>query len=270
MSQAQYINKLLKKFNMEDSKPKQTVCDMNVNKLLGQTRETDKKTESMKIERYREIVGSLIYIMTATRPDLCFIVTKLSQYLSMPDDTHMIIAKHVLRYLKATTFERLTFRKSVDNLSLSSFCDSDWGNSQDRKSITGYCFTLSNEGPLISWKSKKQQSVALSSCEAEYMAMSSATQEGKFLIALINDMNVNLHDFTLNCDNQGAIALSKNPVHHQRSKHIDIRYHFIRDEILKGHMKVQYVPSEENPADVFTKPVSRFKVQKFKSLLMGN
>ena len=229
-----------------------------------------KKTESVKIERYREIVGSLIYIMTATRPDLCFIVTKLSQYLSMPDDTHMIIAKHVLRYLKATTFERLSFRKSVDNLSLSSFCDSDWGNSQDRKSITGYCFTLSNEGPLISWKSKKQQSVALSSCEAEYMAMSSATQEGKLLIALINDMNVNLHDFTLNCDNQGAIALSRNPVHHQRSKHIDIRYHFIRDEILKGHMKVQYVPFEENPADVFTKPVSRFKVQKFKSLLMGD
>ena len=121
----------------------------------------------MKIERYRETVGSLIYIMTATRPDLCFIVTKLSQYVSMPDDTHMIIAKHVLRYLKATTFERLTFRKSVDNLSLSSFCDSDWRNSQDRKSITGYCFTLTNEGPLISWKYKNQQSVALSSCEAE-------------------------------------------------------------------------------------------------------
>ena len=92
---------------------------MNVNKLLDQTGKTDKKTESMKIERYRETVGSLIYIMTATRPGLCFIVTKLS----MPDDTHMIIAKHVLRHLKSTTFERLTFRKSVDKLSLSSFCD---------------------------------------------------------------------------------------------------------------------------------------------------
>ena len=110
MSQAQYINRLLKKINMEDCKPKQTVCDINVNKLLDQTCETDKKTESMKIERYREIVGSLIYIVTATRPDLCFIATTLSRYLSMPDDTHMVIAKHVLRYLKATIFERLTFR----------------------------------------------------------------------------------------------------------------------------------------------------------------
>ncbi|KAK3716452.1 hypothetical protein RRG08_057375 [Elysia crispata] len=210
--------------------------------------------------------------MTATRPDLCFVVTKLSQYLTIPSDRHMIVAKHVLRYLKVTIQQKLTFRKSVDNLSLSSFCDSDWGNSEDRKSITGYCFTLSRKGPLISWKSKKQQSVALSSCEAEYMAMSSATQEGKFLLALINDMNIDLHvhDFTLNCDNQGAIALSKNPVHHQRSKHIDIRYHFVRNEISNGLMKVQYVPSEENPADVFTKPVSEVKLQKFKTLLMGN
>ncbi|KAK3784573.1 hypothetical protein RRG08_003381 [Elysia crispata] len=210
--------------------------------------------------------------MTATRSDLCFVVTKLSQYLSMPSDRHMIVAKHALRYLKATIQQKLTFRKSVDNLSLSSFCDSDWGNSEDQKSITGYCFTLSREGPLISWKSKKQQSVALSSCEAEYMAISSATQEGKFLLALINDMNIDLHvhDFTLNCDNQGAIALSKNPVHHQRSKHIDIRYHFVRDEISNGHMKVQYVPSKENLADVFTKPVSKVKMQKFKTLLMGD
>ena len=97
--------------------------------------------------------------------------------------------------------------------------------------------------------------------------MSSATQEGKFLLALINDMNIDLHvhDFTLNCDNQGLISLSKNPVHHQRSKHIDIRYHFVGDEISNGLMKVQYVPSEENPADVFTKPVSKVKMQKFKT-----
>ncbi|KAK3788830.1 hypothetical protein RRG08_032853 [Elysia crispata] len=271
MGQAQYINKLLKKFNMESCKPKQTACDMNINKLLSQTHD-DTGSVKTNPKQYKEIVGSLIYIMTATRPDLCFVVTKLSQYLSMPSDRHMIVAKHVLRYLKATIQQKLTFRKAVDNLSLSSFCDSDWGNSEDRKSITGYCFTLSREGPLISWKSKKQQSVALSSCEAEYMAMSSATQEGKFLLALINDMNIDLHvhDFTLNCDNQGAIALSKNPVHHQRSKHIDIRYHFVRDEISNGLMKVQYVPSEENLADVFTKPVSKVKMQKFKTLLLGD
>ena len=271
MGQAQYINKLLKKFNMESCKPKQTACDMNINKLLSQTHD-DTGSVKTNPKQYREIVGSLIYIMTATRSDLCFVVTKLSQYLSMPRDRHMIVAKHVLRYLKATIQQKLTFWKSVDNLSLSSFCDSDWGSSEDRKSITGYCFTLSREVPLISWKSKKQQSVALSSCEAECMALSSATQEGKFLLALINDMNIDLHvhDFTLNCDNQGAIALSKNPAHHQRSKHIDIRYHFVRDEISNGLMKVQYVPCEENLADVFTKPVSKVKMQKLKTLLIGD
>ncbi|GFO13970.1 retrovirus-related pol polyprotein from transposon tnt 1-94 [Plakobranchus ocellatus] len=172
MSQGQYIENLLQKFKMENSKPKQTACDMNVNRTLAGDKQTEtgQTNENIQSKHYREIVGSLIYIMTSTRPDICFIVTKLSQYLSNADELYMILAKHVLRYLKATKDQRLIFRKSVDNLTLSGFSDSDWGNSGDRKSITGYCFKLSKEGPLISWKSKKQQSVALSSCEAEYMA----------------------------------------------------------------------------------------------------
>ena len=129
---------------------------------------------------YREIVGSLIYFMTGTRPDLCYIDSMLSQYKAKPTNVHLQLAKHVLRYLKGTIFYELKFQRS-DVLELSVFCDYDWGASEDRRSIAGYGFQLCKNGPLISWKSRKQQTVALSTCEAEYMAQSAATQEAKFL-----------------------------------------------------------------------------------------
>jgi hypothetical protein len=125
---------------------------------------------------YREIVGSLIYLMTSTRPDLCYIFTKLSQNMAKPTNTHLTMAKHVLRYLKGTIDQCLTFRKSNEPMRLVGFCDTDWENAEDHRSITGYGFQLSSGGPLISWKSRKQRTVALSTCEAEYMALSAATQ----------------------------------------------------------------------------------------------
>ena len=123
----------------------------------------------------------------------------------------------------------------------------------------------------MSYKSRKQQSVALSTCEAEYMALSIATQEVKFLSQLLTDMTgkEQTKGVVLYVDNQGAIALAKNPVHHQRSKHIDIRYHFVRDEVQNGFVILEYVPTEENVADVFTKPVAKPRLGKFKKTLMG-
>ncbi|XP_048241186.1 secreted RxLR effector protein 161-like [Haliotis rufescens] len=160
---------MLVKFNMMDCKPKTTPCDPGA----------DKERETTAIELgdprlYRVIVGSLIYIMTATRPDLCYIVTKLSQYMAKPTTTQLGMAKHTLRYIKGTAEQGLTFVKSCDPLQLVGFCDADWGSSADRRSITGYGFQLKDNGPLISWKSKKQTTVALSTCEAEYMAMAAA------------------------------------------------------------------------------------------------
>lgn len=272
MSQARYVERVLEKFSMQNCKPKGTPCDQNVNKLCNsEGNEVDAKL-------YREMIGSLIYIMISTRPDLSYIVTKLSQYMSKPNSNHMIVAKHVLRYLKSTINQTLIFRKSNESLKLMGFCDADWGNSElDRRSITGYGFQLSVNGPLISWKARKQPTVALSTCEAEYMALAAATQEGKYLLALFSDMSKNINPpkpyelshFILYCDNQGAIALSNNPVQHQRSKHIDVRYHFIREAIQNGKVQLFYVPSEENIADVFTKPVTRHKNEKFRPLLMG-
>lgn len=265
MSQSQYIYKVLSKFEMSDCKPKSTPCAFGVEK------ECDVSSRELGDPRlYRAVVGSLIYVMTGTRPDLCYVVTKLSQNMAKPTESDLNLAKYVLRYLKGTREQCLKFEKSESPLKLTGFCDSDWGASvKDRRSITGYNFQLSEKGPLISWKSRKQQTVTLSTCEAEYISLASAVQESKFLRQLCKDMNITIDDVLIHVDNQGTINLAKNPVNHQRSKHIDIKYHFIRSEIQAGTVKLEYVPTEENVADIFTKQATKVKLEKFKPFIMG-
>ena len=209
--------------------------------------------------------------MTCTRPDLSFAVTKLSQHMSKPDIYHMTMAKHALRYVKGTVEEKLIFRKSDEPLTIEGYFDADWASSlEDRKSITGYCFQISPTSPMISYKSRKQPTVALSTCEAEYMSLVAAIQEEKYLTSFLNEIiNLNQKMFTLHSDNQSAIALVKNPLQHQCTKHIDVKYHFVRDEISDGKLKLLYVSSENNLADLFTKPVAKPQNCKFKSMIMG-
>ena len=267
LSQAKYITKILARFGMLDCKPKSIPCEMKMSST------NSCPLDENELKQYKQIVGALIYLMVATRPDISFTVTKLSQYMTCALQSHMTMAKHVLRYLKGNMNEKLCFTKiksSDRNVSITGFCDADWANGDDRKSITGYCFKITDKGPMISWKSRKQPTVALSSCEAEYMALASATQEGKYLLSLLNEiLNLNQLSFKLKCDNQAAISLTKNPINHNRSKHIDIKYHFLRDEIENNALEIQYVPTEDNVADVFTKPMSKIKFQKFKSSLFG-
>ena len=280
MHQTTYLNKLLSRFDMQNCKPKYTPCDMNINKFENESAVVGhgggawlvhEERGETNARLYREIVGGLIYAMTCTRPDLSFAVTKLSQHMSAPTAHHMTMAKHTLRYIKATVDRPLIFRKSEKPLKLIGFCDSDWANSKDRKSVSGYSFQLTNEGPLISWKSKKQSTVALSTCEAEYISLSSATQEGIFLLALFNDIAImTLNEFEINCDNQSAISIAKNPVLNQRTKHIDIKYHFLRNMVQDKKMLISYVPSEHNVADALTKPMSRMKIDNFKFIAMGH
>jgi hypothetical protein len=170
MKMSRYLEKLVDRFGMQNCKPKYTPCEMNVNKICND------QSELADERLYREIVGSLIYVMTATRPDLCYIVTNLSQHMARPTSTHMIIiAKLVLRYVKGTIHQKLLFRKSAEPINWIGFCDADWANSEHRRSITGYGLELSSEGPLISWKSRKQRTVALFICEAEYVSVNCHT-----------------------------------------------------------------------------------------------
>ena len=258
MSQTSFLKKVLERFNMSQSNPKLLPCAPNENKFNN---ESSKLLDDPRL--YREIVGSVIYAMSCTRPDLSFIVTKLSQYLSKPTEAHLNLAKNVLRYIKGTVDYNLTYTRSDSPLKLIGFCDSDWANGEDRKSISGYCFKLAENSALISWKSKKQNTVSLSTCEAEYVAITHAIKEGKFLQQVFSDINNSQKCmFNLNCDNQGALKLAYNPIHHERSKHIDIKYHFIRSEMEKS-VRLNYIPTNDNISDMFTKALSKAKLNSF-------
>ena len=253
MSQADFIERVLIKFSMQNSIPKTLPCDVNINKFDN---EDSKRLENPKI--CREIVGSLIYLMTCSRPDISYVVSKLSQYMNKPTEAHLRVARNVLKYLKGSIDNKLCYRKSNEGLKLIGYCDSDWGGSEDRKSISGYCYKLCVDGALISWKTRKQNVVSLSSCEAEYTALSFAIKEGLYLSQLFADLySGEKSRFDLYVDNQGAINLANNPVYHQRTKHISIKYHFIRHEIKQGNVKLLYIESKNNIADIFTKAVPR-------------
>ena len=259
VSQENFIQKVLEKFNMQDAKPKTLPCDVGFNKF-------DCK-ESKLLENptlFRAIIGSLIYILICSRPDISYVVTRLSEYMDKPSQAHLALAKDVLRYLKGTKSHSLVFRKSGMPLRLYGYSDSDYAGSDDRKSTSGYCFKLSENSALVSWKTKKQGVVALSSCEAEYTAISFAVQEGKFLRQMFAEMNnVPVSTFVLYVDNQGAIKLAENHVFQQRSKHIDVKYHFTKSEIQKGTLSLIYVETSNNIAVMFTKSLPRVKFQKF-------
>ena len=194
MGQTQYIDKILSKFKMTDCKPKSTPCALGVEKG---SEEESRELNDPKL--YRAIVGSLIYVMTGTRPDLCYTVTRLSQNMAKPTQSDLSMAKRVLKYLRGTREQCLKFGKSESHLTLTGFCDSDWGTSvKDRCGITGYNFHLTENGPLISWKSRKQQTVALSTCEAQYTSLGNAVQESKFLTQLCKDINIMIDDVLIN------------------------------------------------------------------------
>ena len=259
MHQSKFICKLLDKFGMNDCNKKLIPCDGDAFK----TAYSDSSFLEDK-QKYQEIVGSLIYLMTGTRPDICYVVTKLSERMSNPTQAHLNLAKSVLRYLKGTIDKGIVYRKVNEPIELVGYSDSDWGSSDDRKSITGYCFKLSKNSTLVSWCSRKQPTVSLSTCESEYQAVTTTVQEAIFLKQLLSCvLKSDIPTVYIFCDNKGTIDLAKNPVHHKRTKHIDIRFHFIREHIRNGVIKLDYIPSGENIADMFTKPVSKGNLLKF-------
>ena len=263
MSQSKYLTKVLSRFGMLDVKVRTTPCE---------NMSTYEDEEPVSDSTYREAVGSLVYAMVATRPDLSFVVTKLSQHLSNPTRGDILMLKHVFQYIKGSLDHCLVFKK-VDGevLQLEAFVDADWASSRtDRKSITGYCFRLHHQGPVISWKSRKQPTVALSTCEAEYMALSLTCQEAVFLNRLVNNLlGYESRSVDIHCDNQGAIALAKNPVKHNRTKHIDIRHHYVRELVENDSVILKYVQSDSNLADPFTKPLAKIKWSSFMIKLFG-
>lgn len=258
ISQSQYVEKMLQRLGMMDCKPVGTPLATNVKLTKADCPKPDTALDYLFIRQYQSAVGAIMYAMLGTRPDIAFAIASLSQFSSNPGRSHWESVKHVLRYLRGTVDYKLTYGlKGNSKLLFDGYCDSDWGsNVDDCRSVTGYVFMLG--GGAVSWQSKKQPTVALSSVEAEYMAATQATKEALWWRKFLQGVGIQVHPTTvIHSDSQGSIALSKNPEHHARSKHIDIRHHFVREQVVSGTISLQYVPTEDMLADVMTKPLSR-------------
>lgn len=208
---------------------------------------------------YRTLVGSLIYL-TITRPDISFPVGVVSQFMQKPRKPHLDAVKRILRYLKNTMNYGLMYKQSAEVL-LSGFTDADWaGDPSSRRSTSGYCFDLGSA--VISWCSKKQATIALSSTEAEYNAATLAAQECVWLTRLIKDIShASMQPVELYCDNMSSIRLASNPVFHARTKHIEVHYHFIREKVLQEEIDLIKVDTNEQLADIFTKALPKAKFE---------
>ncbi|KAH9752513.1 retrovirus-related pol polyprotein from transposon RE1 [Citrus sinensis] len=254
LSQKKYIRDLLAKVDMLECKGVTTPMCSGKDSKLQKVVKGELGYYVEDATHYRSIVGGLQYLIL-TRPEIAYSVHKLSQYVSAPTMQHLMACKRVLKYLKETQDYGLKFVKDGD-LKITAFTDADWGSDlDDRKSIGAYCVYLGNN--LISWSSNKQTVVTKSSAESEYRALASAASEIAWLKSLFLEMEVYCVERpTIWCDNISATELAKNPVFHSRTKHIEIDVHFIRDKVLSGDLKICYVPSEDQIADILTKPLS--------------
>ena len=227
INQKSYLESVLKRFGMADSKP--------VTTSLEQGKKHEKQpdgSEPVRAKEYQAIIGCLTYATVAMRPDLSAAVGALSEFMSNPGPEHWIGVKRILQYIKGTIDYGLKFKASnANNVELQGYSDADWaGDITSRKSTSGYLFQLG--GGIISWRSKRQNIVALSSTEAEYISLTLASQKAIWLRRLLSSIGFKQSTaMTLYEDNQGALGLSRNPINHARTKHIDIKYHFIREAV---------------------------------------
>lgn len=261
ISQPKYVEGILKKFGMQDCKSVATPAEP------GKKFEKLSESESPSDTRlYQEIIGSLTYLATATRPDISAAVSVLSKYMSRPGVQHMQGAKRILRYLKGTVDYGLVYTGDDKDV-LSGYSDADWAGDVDtRRSTSGFVFQVHNN--TVSWCSKRQNTVAKSSTEAEYVALSLATQEAIWMRRFLKNIGVEQKSSSIIFeDNRGAIELSKNPKFHNRTKHIDVSYHFIREQVTMNTISVKYCPTQEMLADVMTKGLTKFTFEKFRNML---
>jgi hypothetical protein len=234
VSQGKYIKDMIKKFGLQDAKPMST--PMGTNDQLG----VDASGNMVDQKQYRSMIESLLYV-TASRPDV------------------------ILRYLKGTHDVGLWFLKG-SNFELIGYLDSDYGGCKiDRMSTSGTCQLLGRS--LVSWSLKKQNSVALSTVEAEYISVGSCCAQLFWIKATLNDFRIKFKNVPLFCDNKSAIKMTQNPVQHSRTKHINIRHHFIRDYQQKGDISIESIFTEDQLADIFTKPLDEKRFYKLKNEL---
>ncbi|KAJ0456165.1 putative RNA-directed DNA polymerase [Helianthus annuus] len=249
LSQHRHIHDLLSQVHMDGAK--EVLTPLSSSDPLN----PNDSSSSVDPTPYRRLIGSLQYL-AFTRPDISFAVNKLSQFMHSPKQSHWQSLKRVLRYLKGTIHYGLFLHRGIP-LNLTAFSDSDWGGIHDGgRSTTAYILYLGSN--IISWKSTRQKSVSRSSTEAEYKALANATAEISWVQHLLAELGIHLSQPpTLFCDNTGATYLCANPVYHSRMKHVALDYHFVREKVSNGSLKVFHINSKDQLADVLTKPLSR-------------
>jgi len=261
ISQTAYIERMLEKFGMSDANPVGTPAEGHLMRDPEGAPSTD----------YMSMVGSLLYAAMVTRLDMAFGVQRLGRHLQSAGPEHFVAVKRAMRYLVGTTSLgiRYTGTGGASDIIPVCFCDADYGEDRDtRRSTTAYVVMLA--GGAVSWASRLQPTVALSSTEAEYMATCAAVQEIMCLRQFFADIGFGQKNATtIYQDNQACIALSSNPIYHKRTKHIDIRYHYIREKVEDGEVVLVHVPSERQLADLLTKPLPRVRLAMLRDIVMG-
>jgi hypothetical protein len=250
LNQIKYTQNILQRFNKQKLNPVSTPG------IIGLKLEKNTEQASPKdIKQYQQEIGSLIYLSTKTRPDIAFYVNNCARFMSNPNKTHYQALNQIWKYLNYTPTLGITYSGQSEPYILG-YCDSDWGGDLlGRKSTSAYYFSFGRSP--ISWASKLQKTVALSSCEAEYMALKEAIKEYLYLISVIKQLNIaNKEKFHLFTDSLSAIELANNPEHHAKTKHIDIQYHFVREHITNNTIQLSHINTKEQLADILTKVLS--------------
>ena len=266
LTQKNYVDKLIKKFNMQECRPISTPM------LPGQDWSVS-PSETVAVVLYKEAIGGLLYLSTRTRPDISFPVSLLARFASSPHEKHWKAVKRILRYLKGTHDFGLIYEKSLPRVQgirgnianmMYASSDADWAsNCPERKSTSGMTVFLGNA--LVAWKTQKQKSVALSTSEAEYIALSDCAKEVRWIRELLRELGFNpTFPTKIEQDNTGAIAWSETE---KRAKHVEIRYHFVRDLVRDDIVSVNYCPSRYMVSDIMTKPMARAKFEEMRKLL---
>lgn len=256
LSQERYIERMLERFNMEKAKPISSPLANHFKLTNKQCPTSEREKEEMQKIPYASAVGSLMYAMMCTRPDIAYSVGIVSRFLSNPGKEHWDAVKWILRYLRGTSKACLCFENG--KTMLEGFTDANMaGDINTRKSTSGYMMTFA--GGAVSWQSKLQKCVTLSTTEAEYIAVTDACKEILWMKRFLQELGLKQEKYTLFCDNQSAIHLSKNPSFHSRSKHIDVRYHWIRDVLEEKLLHIEKIHTDENGSDMMTKILPKKK-----------
>eukprot|EP00253_Pinus_taeda_P028609 PITA_28609 len=249
LSQTKYLTQILKKYGMEDAKP---VCTPMVTRC---NLSANDESAAVHQPTYRSMIGSLLYL-TGTRPDIMHAVGIVGRFQENPKETHLQAVKRIFKYLQGTQNYGLWYPTNTD-LTLHTYTDTDWaGGVEDRKNTSGGAFFMGSR--LVSWFSKKQSSIALSIVEAEYVAVASCCTQLIWMMQTLQDFQITCTPpISILCDNTSAISISKNPFMHSKTEHIPIKYHFLREQVLEKKVKLEYVPSKEQVADILTKPLPK-------------